>query len=95
MSRRALLAITPAEEEGRMAQPSQEIQMAGVPGGGGREMLAPLLVVLFVLGLHAVITGRTLSPSVQARGPRTVRVIGGVALAFAVVAYLVDRCSSP
>jgi len=78
-----------------MAQSCPEIQVAGVPGGGGRGMLAPLLVVLFVLGLHAVITGRTLSPSLQARGPRTVRVIGGVGLAFAVLMYLVDRWFSP
>jgi hypothetical protein len=59
-----------------MAQPCQEIQVAGVPGGGGRGMLAPLLVVLFALGLHAVITGRTLSPSLQARSAKaTIRII--------------------
>src|SRR5208282_474194 len=67
----------------RMAGPCQALQTAGVPGGQGRATLEIVLALLFVLSLHALITGRTLSPSVQALGPRTVRVLGGVGLACA------------
>ncbi len=65
--------------------------MAGVPGGQGRSMLVIVLALLLVLSLHALLTGRTLSPSVQALGPRTVRALGGAGLAFALVSSLIDR----
>jgi hypothetical protein len=54
-------------------------------------MLLIVLTLLCVLSLHALITGRTLSPSVQTLGPRTVRALGGVGLAFALFSYLIDR----
>jgi hypothetical protein len=73
-----------------MAGPCQALQTAGVPGGASSGP-GPVLALLIVLSLHALITGRTLSPSVQARGPRTVRVLGGVGLAFALFSYLIDR----
>jgi hypothetical protein len=78
------------DDEG-MAGPAEALQTAGVPGGVGGSTLVIVLAFLFVLSLHALITGRALSPSVQARGPRTVRVLGGVGLAFALFGYLIDR----
>ena len=75
----------------RMAWPCQALQAAGVPGVQGGSMFVIVLALLVVLSLHALITGRTLSPSVQALGPRTVRVLGGVGLALALFSYLIDR----
>lgn len=74
--------------EERMAGTCQALQTAGVPGGASS---GPVLALLVVLSLHALVTGRTLSPSVQALGPRTVRVLGGVGLAFALFSYLIER----
>jgi hypothetical protein len=75
----------------RMAGRCPVLQTAGVPGVQGRSMFVIVLALLCGLSLHALITGRTLSPSVQALGPRTVRVLGGVGLAFALFSYLIDR----
>ena len=75
----------------RMAWPCQALRTAGVPGGQGGAMFVIVLALLVVLSLHALVTGRTLSPSVQALGPRTVRVLGGLGLAFALFSYLLDR----
>jgi hypothetical protein len=75
----------------RVAEPSEAFQAAGVPGSQNGPMLELLLVALFALSLHALVTGRTLSPSVQARGPRTVRVLGGVGLVFAIVGFVLDQ----
>jgi hypothetical protein len=75
----------------RMAGPRQTLRTAGVPGAQGRSMLVIVLALLVVLSLHALITGRTLSSSVRALGPRTVRFLGGVGLAFALLGYLIER----